>query len=432
MRFEELYFAFIDVGSRLDEIEHAISYKNRFTDTFRFDKKIKTRGIYAICLSHDEISYFALGTKSGRVATYKDRVTFTEFLKVGISISSLIERFPKIEISNENSSVDRVPPVQTKNIYRWLETVVLDLKKWLINIDTIQATNRTIFVEVEKKDSVQLALQMANFNRNGDNLRIQTIGHFPTFLSDLNDVILTEDEMINHDMSVFGDWGKIKSDIHGMACFDKRGERLFIWNVNRKPLESVLGVDLIYYTEDYDSFVMVQYKRMKREGDKWIYRPTDSSYHKELENMGYFENLTSEISIDFQNPAHFRLDSCPFYFKLCKSSMGISKSTDSISGMYIPLNYWEVMLKHPSFVRGEKGGTSIGYHNAKRWLTRDDFTGLVQKGWIGSQLKVSSIIAKLIRGSLEGDRAITLAAKMKSPELLSLSTYVESNDNPPF
>lgn len=422
MQFEELYIAFIDVGSRMEEIENAIVFKERLTDTFRLNKRIRHRGVYAICLSNEEISYFALGTKSGRVATYKDRITFTEFFGVSIALEKLFNQFPKLDTYEGTTGVLRIPPAATRNIYKWIEGFEPNLKDWLKYINDIKVTNRKTSVELEKNDSIRLALQMANFSPNRDNLKIQTAGNFPSFLTALNDNVLTEDEMINHDMSVFGDWGKRNSDIFGMACFEKQSERLFIWNVNRKPLESVLGVDLIYYVEEYNSFVMVQYKRMIREGDKWIYRPTDTSYHKELKNMEYFEELVSEIKIDSQDPSQFRLNTCPFYFKLCKSSMGSNKISETLPGMYIPLSYWETIINHSFDVKGKNGGKLVGYHNAKRWLTKEDFTGLVQKGWIGSQMPISDIIASLIRGSLEGDKLVTLAAKLKSSNVSSKFT----------
>ena len=40
--------------------------------------------------------------------------------------------------------------------------------------------------------------------------------------------------------------------------------QLRIGNVNSTPLERVLGVDLIYRHLDSDTFVLVQYKRMRR------------------------------------------------------------------------------------------------------------------------------------------------------------------------
>ena len=63
-------------------------------------------------------------------------------------------------------------------------------------------------------------------------------------------------------------------------------EYLTILNCNRQPLEQTLGVDLIYYSHRFDSFVLVQYKRMSEGTQGAEYRPgNDPSHEKELERM---------------------------------------------------------------------------------------------------------------------------------------------------
>lgn len=412
--YSELNIAFIEVGERQDEIIEAIYDRERFTDAFRLDPKIKQIGVYAISFDGKVIDFLAKGKKSGRVATYKDRLNFSDFLKVNIPINELKARFPQLNVRlNGGSSVVRIPPALTRAVYGWLESYEPDFSKWFIGVSSNQKDIPKTIVQKEIDDSYNLALQMANFDLNtGPIVKGKITGNIPSFLAGIRNVSLSEDEIINHDFSIFGGWNNSISDIVGTAYFEKGDEKLYIWNINRKPLESVLGVDLIYFVEKYNSFVMVQYKRMARESNKWVYRANDKSYQKELLNMRTFEGMSNWEDInDNDDPSQFRLNSSPFYFKLCRSTVESNKASEVIPGMYIPLKYWESIINHPTFVKGAKGGIAVGYHNAGRWLPKSDFTNLVQKGWIGSNLYKSNVISKLIEGSISGERIVTLAAK---------------------
>jgi hypothetical protein len=45
--------------------------------------------------------------------------------------------------------------------------------------------------------------------------------------------------------------------------FQQGPRKLTVINVNRSGVEHALGVDLVYYNHEFDSYVLVQYKRMK-------------------------------------------------------------------------------------------------------------------------------------------------------------------------
>lgn len=417
--FNELYFGFIDPGEKQDEILEVIDNRERFTSTFRSDSKIMQIGIYAISFDGKFIKYLTKGKKSGRVATYEDRITFSEFLDVNISIEELKNQIPRLDSRlNSRSRVVRIPRAMTKAVYQFIETYEPRFTRWFNEVSSNQKNISKNRGQVEREDSFKLALKMANFDLKHGWIKGKTYGNVPSFLKGIRNVSLTEDEMINHDFSIFGDWNTYKSDIVGMAHFEKEDEKLYIWNINRKPLESVLGVDLVYYVEEYNSFVMVQYKRMSKENDKWVYRANDKAYERELSNMKKIENLPlKERTID-SDPAQFRLNNCPFYFKLCKSTLA---PKEQLKGIHIPLNYWDDIINHPTFVKGDRGGIAIGYHNAKRWLTTSEFVPLVHKGWIGSNQLKSSVISELIKSSMNGDRAVTLAAKLEKHETIFLA-----------
>jgi hypothetical protein len=226
----------------------------------------------------------------------------------------------------------------------------------------------------------------------------------------LERVILDEDRMINHDAEVFGDWDRVKRYQVGATVFQKGQERLTVINVNRNKLEKTLGVDLIYYCHTYNSYIMIQYKRLTRENtnDKWGYRPTEVSYKEEIDRMRNFEDLfprTDAIS----DIIDYRLHQEPFYFKLCPAEIFDPTSTDMLPGMYIPLDFWKILIESPN-VLGKRGGKMLTFENVGRYLNNSFFINLAGQGWIGSKIIRTDVISSVIQESLEHNRAVVLAA----------------------
>ena len=81
--------------------------------------------------------------------------------------------------------------------------------------------------------------------------------------SALGAVRLQEDAVIEHDARWIRGWTLTNSDLTGTATFHRFGERLNVFTANKRPLERLLGVDLIYLNKSRGSLVMVQYKMMQ-------------------------------------------------------------------------------------------------------------------------------------------------------------------------
>ena len=50
-----------------------------------------------------------------------------------------------------------------------------------------------------------------------------------------------------------------------VARFNGPDYELIVFNVNKKPLEVALGVDLVYFDTIHNVFTLVQYKRLDQE-----------------------------------------------------------------------------------------------------------------------------------------------------------------------
>ncbi len=225
-----------------------------------------------------------------------------------------------------------------------------------------------------------------------------------------------EDRMIERDARVFGGWERLWGDVRGVARFGRPGrEHLTVFNVNRTPVERTLGVDLVYYVERYGACLLVQYKRMEREGgpagDQLGYRPLGRSYRAEFARM-------RAASLAFAEPADavgggmplpaYRLHAGACFFKLCPAEVIDPTSTDMLRGMYLPLDYWERLVDSPA-VAGPRGGIRVTFENAGRYFNNTLFVQLAQDGWVGSRVQHARAITDYVWAALDGDHSVTLA-----------------------
>jgi len=405
--FKEIVIFFAETEEKREEIIDLINERKYFTDAARLNSNIKKESVYALSLNGETIDYIAKGTKAGRVATFMDRIKFSNFFEVNVSIAEITQSIKGFE-DRLTGTVNRIPPAMTKNFIEILKKKESTIESWFEELETAKKRPTINFRREELDDAFKVALKIGNFNLKDRSTVLKTSGVVPDFLEELNEVNLSEDEMINHDLSMFNDWESLTSNVVGMASFEKHREKLYIWNINRKPLESVIGVDLIYYIEEFQSFIMIQYKRMIDENGTWVYRPTDKAYKREFINMKQFEeNIPNEQT---NSPVDFRLNPCPFFFKLCPSTVNRNEELNLIPGMYVPFEYWEKIIEDSTFAKGKNGGTAISFNNIGRYLTNTEFTGLAQKAWVGSTIDKSKRIAELVSRSIRGDKAVALAA----------------------
>ena len=237
------------------------------------------------------------------------------------------------------------------------------------------------------------------------------------FLSRLENVSVREDPQIIHDAESFPGMEVARRYQVGSVVLRNREEYLTILNCNRQPLEQTLGVDLIYYNHRFDSFVLVQYKRMTEGSHEPEYRPhNDPSHGEELRRMISAEKmLTALPTVSNHDTDSFRLSGRSFYVKLCEAKTKGALDPGMVSGMYLPLGLWRRVLKSPA-ARGPRGGVVIRWGNCPRRFNNGEFTSLLRNGWIGSAAGQSKLLARIIEEVLGSGRMLVLAATSESPE----------------
>lgn len=231
------------------------------------------------------------------------------------------------------------------------------------------------------------------------------------FLERLKDVQSREDPQIAHDHNVFPGMTVSARDIISTVTLTEGPDRITILNCNRQPLEQTLGVDLIYYSHRFKSFVLVQYKRMVDENGISGYRPhLDSNHAKEIARMKTAEQLLNTVpAVPSNDTACYRLTTDPFFVKLCEAKAPIALDSGMVAGMYVPLRLWESLLTSKN-VKGPKGGVSVTWENCNRRFTNGEFTNLLRYGWVGSSEAQTQTLSTIIEQVLSSARMLVFAS----------------------
>jgi hypothetical protein len=279
-------------------------------------------------------------------------------------------------------------------------------------------SEREAIVDYER-DAVGLALEFAGLTRERNAALSAWDGRSDEpFLTGIANYRVLEDRALEHDARVFGDWDAVKTGVVGATRFESQGKRVTVINVNRAGIERAIGVDLIYYSQTYDAYVVVQYKRREASSsdERWVFRP-NAQFDAELERMRQLPAAGAEVN----SPVEYRLDASCAFLKLCAPTTPDAFTADLVNGVYLPLEYWDVLEKC-GLVVGPKGGRALVHTAVGRYFTNSLFIDLVRSGWIGSRAMTSELIGRIISGGLDKDHDLILAA----------ATSTESAEQPPM
>lgn len=215
-----------------------------------------------------------------------------------------------------------------------------------------------------------------------------------------------EHRMINHDWLHFRDWTGQDTPIVGARTYrNKSGREILIYNANCGPAETALGVDLMYFDQQFGCFIMVQYKKYKQDGGGLIYRP-DERLQGQLERMRALDQLCPPGVV----PDHLRLVHTPCFFKICEPHHFEAGSIDMIKGSYLARDHFESILGSDAAV-GPRKGRAIRKNTLPRHLNHTLFTQLLAQGWIGSCGVGTELVQAQVRQSLETRGAVVLGVR---------------------
>lgn len=424
------YLIHFDEPNRVGRLLQELVFNGKFTDTLSApDWKPKELEICFLSWDGQSFAHAGLVRRGRHVATAKYRVEFFSFVTIepSLSFSDLHEhmRMP-IEYHLIAVSMGNGVRLSPEDWGEFLSVVKKLRPRLAHDLDLLERkrlagarefTHDGFETVAQEKDAVSLAASIAGFDRTevlGDYAAPDANAPAP-FLQGLSRARLREDTMLFHDARVLPGWKEIEKYNVGATEFEKEGRKLTVMNVNRTRVEESLGVDLIYYQHTFDAFILVQYKRMRRGDDgKPSYRPSDAAFKAEIARMREFKKVNAAAAAP-KCLKNYRLNNECFYFKLCDEVTFSPYSKDLIGGMYLPLEYWDLLQGSPA-VRGRNGGLVFSYKTVKRYLTNTGFIGLMQESWIGSCGGHSKALSKLIHGLLDESHSVILAVEEEDVE----------------
>jgi hypothetical protein len=270
-----------------------------------------------------------------------------------------------------------------------------------------------------QKESLAIALEIAGLDRD------ELLQWYPapaprSFLEGLPSARVREDAMLLADFSSVPGFQAITETTHYAAkTFENEQNpriRLTVIMANRLPLEEQTGADLIYYNENYRCFAMVQYKAMEKGDNGPEFRWQDGDQlAQEIARMDDILSELEKIDLDIA-PESFRFSSNPFFLKFCPRIIFDPDDKGLFKGIYLPLGLWKGLTTADK-LKGPKGGNLLTYHNVGRYLTNSEFVALLAKSWIGTTVKQSVVLEKIIRNVLATGKTVVLAIERQAQKV---------------
>ena len=321
------------------------------------------------------------------------RITFNSFHDLAEAINK--PKYKRDFLSRLGRDLSILAPELSVEILETLRQSDSDVLKRLMD-DMPEKKSDVLFA---RDDAINFALKTFGISINKKNrFKINEIG-----------VTFNEDAVISRDASEVDGYVKTKHVYVDKTTFSKQDEILTIYHANKKPLEEMLGVDLIYVNETRGNIVMVQYKMLKPQkyafdetdkNDDWVYRP-DKQAKDEVERMVVPKNG------DYTD---YRLNDNPFYFRFVKRC---SNDEDEITAFNITLDHYKMLLNSPRH-RGKRGGIRISYNVLNGvYLRQTEFIELIGSGYIGTHSIDTSLLKTIIDEVARGRKEIVLAWQQK-------------------
>ena len=404
-----------------------------------FNWKLKGKEVAIISFTGETLDYICISTKGNNVVTGKSRIEFSDLIPLDHLKIKEVEYFIQDDINQF------ITKASEGKGYR------LPSKKWKIIIESIHQFRPLLSKEIDRilmlkemsyytlhGNAAELLLQerealgtSLDIFEGSNSLRKSVLGGWAPhkeniiekseiskeaklnflaegscFLSGISNRYIQEETAIQHDLC---NWkGIVTENISGVSHFKKGNRTLDVIYANRNSIEKTTGVDLIYYNQRFNSFILVQYKLMRSKGGTPRYRP-DKQLREELSRMDYFYNEYN-TSKPISSNLEFRINNDGFMLKLVPNKGLKPASHELIKGMYITREYMHFLLS-ANGPKGKRNGSIIQFDNAPRYFTNSEFVNFTSKGWIGTNGISSISIHHIIHSYMHTGNAILIAVE---------------------
>ena len=256
-----------------------------------------------------------------------------------------------------------------------------------------------------QRDAVQTALRVFGLQADIQADSLYLVEGQETALARVN---IVEDAVVEHDARHVPGYDLAGSDVTGRAVFTRGSEILEVYTANRRPLEHVFGVDLVYLNATRQNIVMLQYKMLepsgKGGGEDWIYRP-DGQLEAEIERMRTFQGEIAPGAYEY------RLNSQVFYLRFVKRDGALKNA-----GITMPIDHFDRLRADPA-CQGPRGGFRISFDSlAGRYLRQTAFLDLVRSGYIGAHAETTEHLKALVESVVQGEKSVVAAIQSQTED----------------
>lgn len=349
----------------------------------------------------------------GATSTFDSRVVFDlvspitpgsfEALLQGVTAPGL--RTPRDRLAAGGGGFERISPKLGEALISAIAAEPANAPALVRILAQLRRPTRYDNARALQRDALALAIKAFGGNDEASSIAL------PGADTAIATVRVLEDAAIEHDARWMPGWRLTDSDLTGHATFQQRGERLDVFTANKRPLEELFGVDLIYLNQARGALVMVQYKMLEPEERGRRQIVTDMFEYDELDDQEWMVRINDQFKDELARMRSFdrdlapdgpyRLHSGAFFFKLVRRNAAANSA-----GILLSLGHLDRMMADGALT-GPAGGLRISYQSLNgHYLRGDGFVELVRSGYIGTRGATTEHLQALIQASLDGGKAV--------------------------
>ncbi|MFC1935902.1 hypothetical protein ACFLX9_04015 [Chloroflexota bacterium] len=241
--------------------------------------------------------YFGLVSSRQPITTLESRIKIRRVVQIQPqSITELVRLIRKEPFARNlkqrlgaNASVVTLSPKLSSHLLGRLSSIEANRGAMRTVAESLAAPKYYRSPAALQEDAVRTALRAFGLAPNDQAASLDLVQGRETSLARIS---IVEDSVIEHDARDVPGYDLVQHDLTGRAVFERGNERLEVFTANRRPLERVFGVDLVYLNTTRQNIVMLQYKMLeplRKDGTitDWIYRP-DAKLDGEIGRMRDF------------------------------------------------------------------------------------------------------------------------------------------------
>lgn len=398
-------------------IANRIEFQEVIDSFSSIDNKFDSKELVVLILDQEPFSITGIALMErvrGSGGSGKAKMKFTNYLKFNRDVILLEEVGCQYADINSPDSLKRMEWKKWDYLVNSLIKICADQAEKIREIIALRTDSKMMdFSDAkglninEQRDALGLLLEIADIDRKPilSGIKINNYEEANSVLDIFDSTDPYERDLLEHDAKLFRKL--LRNDPTNNKRFsDGHTNSIRVMVTDMKPIEEVLGIDLIMYNACYQSYILLQYKRMEKASNNWRYSFSPSSnIHDQLEKMEAFNAHQSKRAND--DLWNYRLNSNPFYFKFCERKINVEDENSLIKGLTINEECMRAFIRKKS--DGNNSGGSIGYENCSRYLNNSEFIQLAKSGWIGANNEATKMLTQILSHNQKHNRAAMLA-----------------------